>query len=108
MTPAEAFHPSEYIREEMDARDWGTGTMAARMGGDYHTNKLALEMYLRAGPLDRNLRLGMMAADVARAFGTSVEYWENLERAWLEPLKRSAMEQWFDDPQLAEIRLYGT
>lgn len=76
-------HPSVYIREEMDARDWGTPSMARHMGGDYQTSLFAIEMYLSIGATLPELRLGGMAEEIARAFGTSVETWRNLEAAWL-------------------------
>lgn len=82
-------HPSVYIREEMDARDWGTPTMARQMGGDYGVNRLAIEMYLSIGPQNPGLRLGTMAADIARAFDVSVELFQNLEAAWLASLSPS-------------------
>lgn len=80
-------HPSVYIREEMDERDWGTPTMARKMGGDYGVNRFAIEMYLSIGPKNPGLRLGTMAADIARAFGVSMELFQNLEAAWLRSLE---------------------
>lgn len=76
-------HPSVMIREEMDARDWGTPSMARAMGGDYGINLLALEMYLSVGPGEPGMRLGEAAADIARAFGVSVEMIQNMEASWL-------------------------
>lgn len=82
--PAEVFHPSELIRDEMDSRDWGIPTMARKMGGDAGVNRLALEMYFVVGPQNPGCRLGpVMAAQIAKAFGTSIEVWTNLEAAWL-------------------------
>lgn len=76
-------HPAWYIREEMDARDWGIPSMARAMGGDYGINALALGMYLDVGPNEPNCRLGDMANDIARAFDVSVEFIKNMEAAWL-------------------------
>jgi len=84
-------HPSEFIREEMDERDWGTPSMARHMGGDYGINRLAIEMYLSVGPQNDGLRLGDMAADIARAFGVSVEFIQNMEAAWLRYIERRAL-----------------
>jgi hypothetical protein len=81
-------HPSVYIREEMDERDWAIPTMARHMGGDYGTNVFALQMYLSIGPANPGLRLGDMAADIAHAFGTSVELFQNMEAAWLKHVDR--------------------
>lgn len=86
----EITHPSEYIREEMDARDWGIPSMARAMGGDYDIQGLALGMYLSIGPINPGLRLGAMADDIARAFGTSAELWQNLEKSWLRARAQEA------------------
>ena len=85
----ERFHPSEFIREEMNERGWDDLDMAARMGGDPVNSLLELQMYLAVGETgDPRLRLGEMAGKLAKAFGTSVGFWLNLERAFLgEPMQ---------------------
>ena len=80
----EKFHPSEYIRDEMDARGWSQTELARRMGGDLTMNLVALELYLGIGPDNPGIRLGLdTAAQLGLAFGVSAEYFLNLEQAWL-------------------------
>ena len=79
--PAEAFHPSVFICEEMEARGWDRWDLAHRMGGDPATNRLSIDLYLEVGPREPNLLIGD-GEDFARAFGTSAEFWRNLETAW--------------------------
>ena len=83
-TPAEAFHPSLFIKEELEARDWTIGELARAMPGDYGINFVALEFYLDLGPEEPGLRMNNMAADISRAFGVDPDFFSNLERAWLE------------------------
>ena len=83
--PAEVFHVAEYIQEEMDARGWDIGDVAVRMGSqarhDYGVNYLALEMLLSVR--DKNLLMGdEMAEGLSRAFGSSKEFWINLDSTW--------------------------
>ncbi len=47
---AEAFHPSIYIKEELEARGWDVDDLAKRMPGNYGINHLAIDMYLECGP----------------------------------------------------------
>lgn len=87
--PAEVFHPSVFIGEEMEARGWGLDDLAARMGPPLDVNRLAVELYLVVGPTEPRLLLGdSVAAALAVAFGTSPELFANLERAWLEWIAR--------------------
>lgn len=86
--PAEAFHPSEYIHEELEARGWSIKDLAGRLPGDYSSNLLALEMYLAVEACD-GLRMGDMASEISRAFGVDATLFGNLERAWLDHCARS-------------------
>lgn len=80
--PAEAFHPSVTIREEMDARDWTLRELCQRMGGDYVTQRCGMEMYLYCGE-STGIRLGDDGArDLERAFGISAEFWTTTEATW--------------------------
>jgi len=80
--PAEVFHPSEFILDEMKARGWSRDDLALRMGDDFGIQRLALDFYLDVGPDARNMRI--TPEYFARAFGTSEELWKNLENAWLK------------------------
>jgi hypothetical protein len=85
--PAEVFHPSTYIAEELEARGWTIGDLAKRLPGDYGTNHLALEMYLMVGACE-GMHMGDMAPDISKAFGVSPDFFSNLERAWLAGHRR--------------------
>ncbi len=80
--PAETFPPGQFIQDELHARDWSTRDLAERMGGDYiDRNQCCVELLI--GAPDKGMILDEDTANgLARAFGTSVEFWENLDRAW--------------------------
>ena len=81
--PAEVFSPGEYIQDELDARGWTTADLAERMGDRVAINQLAVEMLITVK--DKGCMVGEPTAKaLARAFGTSPEYWLNLDRAWRE------------------------
>lgn len=79
--PAEMFHPSVFILDELKARGWTLDDLALRMGGDFSINRLALDLYIAVGPDEPDLLLGD-GEDFARAFGTSPEFFRNLEAGW--------------------------
>lgn len=77
-------HPSEFIRDEMDSRNWSLSDLAKAMGDDYGVNRVSLVMYFTIGPDNRSLRIGKeTASQLSQAFGISAEYFLNLEIAWL-------------------------
>jgi plasmid maintenance system antidote protein VapI len=82
--PAEVFHPSIFIKEEMEARGWTIGDLAKAMGGDYGINFVGLEFYLELGPEEPGLRMNDTAVSISRAFGIDPDFFSNLERSWLE------------------------
>jgi hypothetical protein len=89
---AEAFHPSIYIKEELEAREWSIADLAKLMPGDYGINFVALEFYLDIGPETPGLKMGPQAIDISRAFGVNDDIFPNLERAWLEhPTTKAAL-----------------
>lgn len=96
-----ALHPSTFIVEEMKARGWTVDRLAIAMGSDnadfmagVAINNLALDMYITVGPDHRDVRLGpTMTTQLAVAFGTSVEFWSNLEKAWVESLRPAEVVQ---------------
>ena len=82
--PAEVFHPSEFILDEMKARGWSRDDLALRMGGDFGIARLSLDFYLDVGPTEPDLRIGSEGATgFAAAFGTDPDYFLNLEKSWL-------------------------
>lgn len=82
--PAEVFHPSELIQDELAARCWDKFDLAARMGGDPHHNVLMLDIYFIVGPTRRNCRIGdVMAHQLGVALDVSHQFFLNLEAAWL-------------------------
>jgi plasmid maintenance system antidote protein VapI len=82
-------HPRDLIREECEERGWDHERLAREMGGDVELQKLALDFY-DAAPIPA-MRLGESGiAGLARAFGTSEEFWRNYERSWLESINRVA------------------
>lgn len=80
--PAETFPPGQFVQEELDARGWDTRELAVRMGGDnIDRNQCSVELLIYA-PNKEMILDDDTASRLARAFGTSVEYWGNLDRAW--------------------------
>jgi plasmid maintenance system antidote protein VapI len=80
--PAERFHPSEFIKDEMKARGWSMGYLASLMSGDFQENFLALDLYFHVH--DENLRMGQdVIDDFAKIFGVSKEFFQNLENMWV-------------------------
>jgi hypothetical protein len=87
--PAEMFHPTVFIQEEMDARGWDLDDLAFEMIRDdrdhWGVTRLALDFYFEVGPDMPNMRIGeRSAAQLAHAFGVSAEFFLNLERSWRE------------------------
>jgi plasmid maintenance system antidote protein VapI len=83
LDPALAYHPSEFIVEEMEARGWSRWDLAKRMGGDRATNRLALDLYIETGPTAPGLLIGgVTARQLGKAFGVSPKLFLNLEAAW--------------------------
>ncbi len=84
--PAEVFHPSEHIRDELEARGWDEAEFAER--GGFSLEK-AHALVSGADGIDR------YAADgLARAFGTSFQIWLNLMESWAKGLERELMAEW--------------
>lgn len=79
--PAECWHPSVFIAEEMEARGWDRDDLARLMGGDFGISRLSIDLYFEVGPRERDLLIGD-GQDFGRAFGVSPEFFLNLETAW--------------------------
>jgi plasmid maintenance system antidote protein VapI len=96
--PAECFHPSVFIKEEMEARGWSMDDLALRMAeGDvrkFGVERLALDIYFEVGPTEPNLIIGDDSARMlAAVFDVNPEFFLNLQKSWRE---------WFNDRAIAK------
>lgn len=82
MKPAEAYSPGEFIQDELDARGWSVGELAARMGGSPKLNELTIEILIHA-PSPDILLDDATASQLSHAFGTSKDLWLNLQQSYL-------------------------
>ncbi len=78
--PTEAFSPASFMLDEIEARGWTLDDLAERMGGHVAENLGCLAFLMTEDP---RLRLGKVADQLGKAFGTSGEVWRNLEDSWL-------------------------
>jgi HTH-type transcriptional regulator/antitoxin HigA len=74
MTIAKAFPPGDFIKEELEAREWSQQSLAEIMGRQTSVVS-AIVNGKRAISLD-------IATELSSAFGTSVDYWMNLEKSY--------------------------
>src|SRR4051812_4468060 len=89
-TPAEVFPPGEFIRDELEARGWTQGDLAKIMGRPEPSINLIIN--------DKRGITPETANELAAAFGTSAEFWLNLDAIYR--LSKAS-----DDPKaLDEIR----
>ena len=82
------FHPGEYIEDELEARGWTTHDIAIRATNDPKEQRI-IELtcdltiavtYAEIGDSAGDCILGYSTAEaLAKAFGTSVEIWLNIE-----------------------------
>jgi len=77
---AEAFHISEYIRDEMEARGLDMDTLAILMGGDWAVTRCTLDLLLHVHR--KSAQLGPVAGQLARAFGTTPDLWTRIHETW--------------------------
>lgn len=89
---AETWHPGCFLKEEMLARKWTAEDVAEKMGGVSHKERIIDGLVVMAicGEIilqdDADQEIGEeTAAKLGKAFGTSAEFWLNLDRAWREP-----------------------
>ena len=83
--PAEVFPPGKFIQDELDARGWTVRDLAEQMGGEeveeIGLNMLTVELLI--GAPDKGMTLDAdTAIGLACAFGTSPEFWTNIDQAW--------------------------
>jgi plasmid maintenance system antidote protein VapI len=78
--PAEVWPVGHFIENEMRERGWTRRELVKRVGCGM-VNQLAINILIDAP--QKGVRIGNdLAADIARAFGTSAELWLNLDKAW--------------------------
>jgi addiction module HigA family antidote len=74
--PAQVFHPSEFIREELEERGWTVAELARRMGCQLLS---AIEIVEGRERITRNGAVWLQSA-----FQVSAEMWLNLQSTWDE------------------------
>jgi plasmid maintenance system antidote protein VapI len=84
--PAEVFHPSVFINEELEERGWSLRDLVFRMRRyesekDWAINMLSFEMYMTVHETD--ITLGKeMANDLGVAFDINPQLFLNLHESW--------------------------
>jgi HTH-type transcriptional regulator/antitoxin HigA len=73
-TPAEVFPPGEFIRDELEARGWTQDDLAQIMGRPQTAINLIINDKRGISP--------ETATELGGAFGTSPEFWLNLDSAY--------------------------
>lgn len=92
--PAEVFPPGEFLREELEAREWSQQELADILG---RPPRLVSELMSGKRAVTPETARGL-----ADAFGTSAEYWMNLESQYqLSRVKTT------DNQVARKARLYG-
>lgn len=85
--PAECFPVGHFLREEMAARGWTPADVAARIAEDAHARKtwaLTVELVLECSGME-GVHIGAdTAAALSRVFGTSPQFWLDLDNAYRE------------------------
>jgi HTH-type transcriptional regulator/antitoxin HigA len=71
---AQVFRPGEFILEELQARGWSQSALAKILGRPLQ----AVNEIIKG----KKAITARTAAELGAAFGTSAEYWLNLEMAW--------------------------
>lgn len=110
--PAEVFHPSEYICDELEARGWTTLDVAKRMKTSraWAHDLFCIDLYLCVH--DDNLFLDDETCEgLARAFDVSPQLFRNLDTSWRKwPDRRSPFtppESIFSDVSRSMLRVPG-
>ncbi len=72
--PYRPISPGEILKEELEARGWTQSNLATIMGQP---------VWVINGIMDGRMAIiSAIAAELSSAFGTSMEFWLNLERAY--------------------------
>lgn len=75
--PAQCFHPGEYVRDEMEAREWDATELARRMSVHDMPVEIVVSLIECKQDITPNIAFGLR-----RAFGTSADLWMNLQKAF--------------------------
>jgi hypothetical protein len=79
--PAQVFSLSEYLCEEILARDWTTDDVAVRMGGDPAIDLFVVDTIISV-PEEQLIINDDTFKGLARAFGVSEEFFRNIHAEW--------------------------
>lgn len=86
IVPAEVFPPGEFIEDEMKARGWDETEVARRMGDDGSLKERSINLclvHMIMAVRDTGVILDEdSAAKFGRAFGTSPQFFLNLDAYW--------------------------
>lgn len=86
LAPFKAEHVSVFLEDELNARGWSRVDLAKRMGGDILTNLCALDFlyWQKDAPREsaKQMYLGGLTSQFARAFEVSENLFRNLEKSW--------------------------
>ena len=83
-SPARAFPPGDFIREELEARGWTQGDLARVLGRPLQSVNQIVN--------GRKRITEQTAVELAAAFGTSPELWLNLETGYRLSLVRRSVD----------------
>ena len=80
--PAEVFRPGEFIADELASREWTHYHFAIVTGWS--------EVMVANVVSGARIITAQIAKDLSAAFGTSEEYWLNLDKSYRDALKADA------------------
>ena len=86
--PAQSFHLSTILQDELTARGWTLGDLAYRMGpeSEYGINRLKLDLIWSVHDV-RCFAGDSTLGKISTALGVPFEYLKNLESAWHKWMK---------------------
>lgn len=86
--PAHVFSSAEFLCDEMQARDWTTDDVAARMPGNLAKNSIVIALLISV--LDGPRIDSELSKALGVAFDVSADYFAKLDKGWHEwPDRRS-------------------
>lgn len=86
--PAQCFHPGEFVRDELEARGWDVKELAKRMSVHDMPVEIAQSLIDCKQDVTPNIAFGLR-----RAFGTSADFWMNVQKAFDEWTKEGLHER---------------